>query len=223
VGAQKLREGVLRNSLETDSWISMNPEIFMRTLQKKPKVLTPVEIPPDLRAFLKEVAELIEVGDEATTIESDDLIQCEFAHGGLCEEGIDEFGFTYFPGKGIKTHWDFVLSAAQINEVAAGNTTTLELWECTDTNCDSMFPNSDWACGKCDYIDDDPPKLPTGEFRSRRDWGLAYFALNPDAHPLEMIGAYNGNEQRDDSLGFFSLEEAREIQSAFQSGEKNEP
>ena len=115
-----------------------------------------------------------------------------------------------------------MLSAAQIREVAAGDVATLELWACTDRDCGSMFPNSDWACGRCDYVDDDPPpKLPTGEFRFRRDWALAYFALNPDAHPFEMIGAYNGNHERDDSLGFFSLQEAMEIQSAFQSGEKN--
>lgn len=193
----------------------------MRTLQQKPKVLTQVEIPPDLRAFLKEVADLIEVGDEATTIESDDLIQCDYAYGGLCEEGTDEYGFTYFPRKGTKTTWDFVLSAAQISEVAADNIATLELWACTDDNCGSMFPNSSWSCSYCDYVDDDPPKIPTGEFRSRRDWALAYFALNPDAHPFEMIGAYNGNDQLDDSLGYFSLQEAMEIQSAFQSGEKN--
>ena len=191
----------------------------MRTLQQKPKVLTQVEIPPDLRAFLKEVADLIEVGDELTTIESGDLLQCDYAYGGLCEEGTDEYGFTYFPRKGRKTTWDFVLSAAQISEVAADNITTLELWACTDDNCGSMFPNSSWSCS-CDYVDDDPPKLPTGEFRSRREWALAYFALNPDAHPLQMIGAYNDNELFDDSLGYFSLQEASEILSAFQSGEQ---
>jgi hypothetical protein len=192
----------------------------MRTLQQKPKVLTQVEIPPDLRAFLEEVAELIEVGDEVTTIASDDLIQCDFAYGGLCEEGTDEFGFTYFPRKGTKTTWDFVLSTAQINEVADGNTTTLALWACTDNNCGSMFPNADWSCFYCDYVDDDPPKQPTGEFRSRRDWALAYFALNPEANPLQMIGAYNSNDQLHESLGYFSLQEAAEIQSAFQSGEQ---
>jgi hypothetical protein len=88
------------------------------TEQPKPKRFTRVEAPPDLRQFLREVAELIDEGDEATLVESDDLLQCEYAFGGLADAETAAYAFTYFPRKGVKPNWEFDLSASEIREVA---------------------------------------------------------------------------------------------------------
>ncbi len=186
----------------------------MRTAQPKPKKLTQVDVPADLRVFFEEVAHLIEVHDEAAFIESDDLLQCECAYGGLIEDETDEYGFTYFPRKGVKTKWELLLSASQIRDVADGSITKLELWACSDENCGSMFSSANERCSNCDYVDDEEKRaLPHAEFSSRRDWALAYFALHPDADPFQMIGDYNGRTELGERLGYFSLNEAREIQS----------
>lgn len=190
----------------------------MRTEQPKPKKLTQVDVPADLRVFLEEVAHLIEIHDEAAFIESDDLLQTECAYGGLIEDGTDEYGFTYFPRKGVRTSWELLLSASQIRDVADRSITKLELWACSDEDCGSMFSSADGRCGNCDYVDDEEKRaLPQGEFSSRRDWALAYFAIHPDADPFQMIGDYNGETELGEHLGYFSLNEAREIQSGFQT------
>lgn len=190
----------------------------MRTAQPKPKKLTHVDVPADLRVFLEEVAHLIEVRDDAALIESDDLLQTECAYGGLIEENTDEYGFTYFPRKGVRTTWELLFSASQIRDVAAGNITELQLWACSDENCGSMFPSADDRCSNCDYVDDEEKRaLPHGEFNSRRDWAVAYFAIHPGADPFQMIGDYNGETELGERLGYFSLNEAREIQSGVQS------
>jgi hypothetical protein len=127
----------------------------MRTAQPKPKKLTHVDVPPDLRGFLKEVAHLIETHDEAAFIESDDLLQCEYAYGGLIEDETDEYGFSYFPRKGVRPRWELLFSASQIRDVADGTITKLELWACSDENCGSMFSSANERCGYCDYVDDE--------------------------------------------------------------------
>lgn len=190
----------------------------MRTKQPKPKKLTQVDVPTNLRVFLEEVAHLIEIHDEAAFIESDDLLQTECAFGGLIEDGTDEYGFTYFLRKGLRPKWELLLSASQIRDVADGTITKLELWACSDENCGSMFSWADELCSRCDYVDDEEKRaLPQGEFSSRRDWALAYFAIHPDAHPFQVIIDYNGRTELGERLGYFSLEEVREIQSGFQS------
>lgn len=185
----------------------------------KPKKFTRVEAPPDLRQFLREVAEMIDDGDEATLTESDDLLQCEYAYGGLADEETGAYAFTYFPRKGVKTNWEFDLSASEIREVAEGER-ELELWACQDENCGSMFSWAEARCSQCDY-EREVRALPTGDFRTRRDWALAYYALHPDADPFQMIGDYNGETELGTSLGYFSLNEARELQRIFQSLKRN--
>ena len=59
----------------------------MRREQKHPKAKQVVPMPDDLATFLREVHALIEADDDAATIESDDLLQCEIAYGGLIETG----------------------------------------------------------------------------------------------------------------------------------------
>ena len=191
----------------------------MSTELPKPKKLTHVEAPPDLRQFLQEIAEKIDEGDEATLVESYDLLQCDFAYGGLADEETGEYGFTYFPRKGVKTKWEILLSAKQIREVADGER-DLSLWACEDENCGSMFSLAEERCSQCDY-EHEVRALPSGDFKTRGDWALAYFALHPDAHPMQMIGDYNGETELGESLGYFSLIEATEIESISQLLKRN--
>ena len=191
----------------------------MTAEQPKPKKFTPVEAPPDLRQFLREVAERIDDGDEATLVESYDLLQCEYAFGGLADEETGAYEFTYFPRKGIKTKWEFGLSAKEMHEVAEGER-ELELWACEDENCGSMSSWPDVPCSNCDY-ERELRALPTGDFSTRGDWALAYYALHPDAHPFQMIGDYNGETELGTSLGYFSLNEATELQKIFESLKRN--
>ena len=185
----------------------------------KPKKLTHVEVPPDLRQFLQEVAEKIDQRDEDTLVESDDLLQCDFVYGGLADEETGEYGFTYFPGKSRKTKWEILLLAQQIREIADGER-DLSLWACEDQNCGSMFWRAEERCSQCDY-EREVRALPSGDFSSRRDWALAYFALHPDAYSMQMIGDYNGNTELGETLGYFSLNEATELERIAQSLKRN--
>lgn len=55
----------------------------MREERRQPKYPEIVEIPENLSSFLAEVHQMILDNHEETAIESDDLLQCEFAYGGL--------------------------------------------------------------------------------------------------------------------------------------------
>ena len=197
----------------------------MRLERPNPKKLTQIEVPADLRQFFEEVATLIEAGDEATTIESDDLLQCEFAYGGLIDEEAPVYGFTYYPLKGVRaTKWELEFSAQEIGQIADGSIDKLELWACEDKSCGSMFSSANYRCFDCGYVDEEVQEvrvLPSGDFSNRRDWALAFFALYPDADPFEMIGDYNGKTELGSALGYFSLNEAREILRVFQSSKKD--
>lgn len=102
----------------------------MRTPDPKPKISEDVPIPQNLVDFLSEVQELIEQEDELVTTPSDDLIQTEFAYGGLLEDEDGIFGFTYFPEGSDQAKWDFLLSAADIAAIASGEMDKLRFWRC---------------------------------------------------------------------------------------------
>ena len=191
----------------------------MSTEQPKPKKLTRVEVPPDLRQFLWEVAEMIDRGDLETLVESYDLLQCDYAYGGLADEETDTYEFTYLPRKGVKTRWEFGFSVKELREAANG-VRELELWACEDENCGSMFSWAEAQCPNCDY-EREVRAVPSGDFSKRGEWALAYFALHPDADPFQMIGDYNGETELGESLGYFSLNEATELQRISQSMKRN--
>jgi len=78
-----------------------------------------VTVPQDLRDFLLEVHQRIEDGDEAATTPSDDLLQCEWAYGGLVPGG-DRYSFVYFPERGTSVRWEFTLLPSEIDELGGG-------------------------------------------------------------------------------------------------------
>jgi hypothetical protein len=126
----------------------------MRTLRRQPKDLRAVAIPAELSEFLAEVNRLVEARDELATTESDDLLQCDRAYGGLLQAGGARYGFTYFPEPGIRHKWEFDLSASEIADLALGRSTTLKLWFCRSPECRSGFQDAEESCFYCDYVNE---------------------------------------------------------------------
>ena len=196
----------------------------MRTRDIKPKVVDEIEIPENLVQFFDEVHQLIEQGDEYVTTPSDDLIQADFACGGLLEEGGDRFSFSYFPGKETKATWEFELSASDIAAIAQGKQNTLRLWRCHTPGCGYRFGSADDTCIDCDYIDDerDHKRSVLASLRacgSREEWVREYLRHFPGAHPLRIIGDYNGELQLPASWGAFSVVEMQSLVTRFQGEE----
>lgn len=99
---------------------------------------------------MRQVAGLIVKGDESTTNESDDLLQCECAYGGLFDPTSEQFGFSYFHRSDAK--WDIVLDASQIADIANGSLRQFALWKCSDLSCGCLYPEEDSYCPNCDSI-----------------------------------------------------------------------
>lgn len=127
----------------------------MRMERRQLKERRRISIPDELVAFLAEVDRLITSRDEAATTESDDLLQCEGAYGGLCEEGGDRYAFTYFPEHEIRHKWMFELSAGDIAAIGRHVRHELQLWFCTSAECRSAFQSRDALCFYCDYVDEE--------------------------------------------------------------------
>lgn len=169
----------------------------MRVERKQAKIFTEVAIPVRLLEFFQDVNHLIEQRDDSTTIESDDLIQAEFACGGLIDEGSDHFGFTYFPAKEDTRHtWTFELTASEIADISQGKKKTLVLWGCQNPKCGSLFSSENDACFDCDYVDDERDEKDIvlnslSQSLTREDWVRNYLTNYPNANPFEIIGDYN--------------------------------
>jgi len=124
----------------------------MRTPSPKPKRGQRVELPPNLLSFLRDVGARVEARDEATLIESDDLLQEESVYGGRDSEASDRFSFTYFPEPGIRQKWQFSLTEKQLIAIAHGDQPSLRLWSCTQPGCRSLFEVAEGPeCFYCDW------------------------------------------------------------------------
>jgi hypothetical protein len=133
-------------------------------MARKEKRRVEVEIPADFRQFMKQVAHLIAIGDEAATVESDDLLQCERAYGGLCDGAQKSYSFRFFPGaqEGVSSaaekepkfgpYWDFLFTESDINGIAHGNVTRVPLWRCANSECQCRHDSSDRYCPNCDNV-----------------------------------------------------------------------
>lgn len=124
----------------------------MRERRIRPKAKQAVGVPDDLLDFLRDVHEMIETGDESATMESDDLLQCPSAYGGLIEDGGNRYGFTYFPEKGVRNKWELDLDVVDIERIAGGEIAELELWACEAPECRCMFSDPQGICLHCDYV-----------------------------------------------------------------------
>jgi hypothetical protein len=179
----------------------------MRIFKPKAKIEKTIEIPDNLKEFFQYVHhEICELAEE-TQIEPDDLLQCEFAYGGLINEETREFGFTYFPGKGIENKWEIVLNATEISEICNNEKKHLKLWECVNSKCESLFQTKDENCFYCDYVEVEPilpkPELLLNKF----EWGKEFFKLNPDAKGFHLRTVVQYNSELQNVFNDFNSEE----------------
>ncbi len=80
-----------------------------------------IPLPADLRTFLAEVWAAIQAGDdEATRVESDDLLQAECGYGGLVDAAAGRYTFTYLPDTPEGGRWTFELLAEDVRRAAEG-------------------------------------------------------------------------------------------------------
>jgi hypothetical protein len=119
-------------------------------MPRVPKTRVAVGIPDVFMAFMRHVAALIDSGDEATTIESDDLLQCDCIYGGLSDGETKRFTFRYFHAQ--DAIWDVDLDAFEIAGIANGSFRQLNLWRCSDGSCGCLYPAEDSYCPHCDSI-----------------------------------------------------------------------
>ncbi len=72
---------------------------------------------------MADVSDRIRAEDDAATMVSDDLLQCEQGYGGLGEDGL--FDFVFFPNK--QDRWEFRLLADEIDEIGSGHHTEVRV------------------------------------------------------------------------------------------------
>lgn len=130
----------------------------MRREQKQQKQQQAISIPENLLEFLQHVHEMIETEDESAQMESDDLLQCECAYGGLNDPESQLFCFTYFPetlttDKNRRYKWELDLDSVDIANICEGSIQTLKLWECQNLDCRSLFSDPEDSCFYCDYVE----------------------------------------------------------------------
>jgi hypothetical protein len=126
----------------------------MREERRLPKIPETAEVPQDLFSFLADVHQMILDESEEATIESDDLLQCEYAYGGLEDSATGVYSFTYFPDKqGTRNTWEFALSKSEMERIAKGEITELNLWACKDSACGCKFSSESGSCFYCDWLD----------------------------------------------------------------------
>jgi hypothetical protein len=125
-----------------------------RSMARKQKNKVSVELPPAFVKFMRHVHQLIDAGAESATLESDDLLQCDCAYGGLYDASEGRFDFRYLPDEDSndRTTWDLDLDAQQIAAIAAGSTSHVDLWQCSSGNCKCFYEAEDAYCMYCDSI-----------------------------------------------------------------------
>ncbi len=118
------------------------------------KQLVRIEVPEELVAFFGDVVSKLD--SAPCLIPSDDLLQCDFAYGGMYEENGEEcFGFTYFSLPRLASakyprRWFICLSQEKLKRIAKGELKTIDLWRC-DPDCGNRFSEENAMCRYCDY------------------------------------------------------------------------
>ena len=130
------------------------------TLPTKPKTQVTEAFPPAFVKFMKEVDAKIERGDPSTTIESDDLLQCDHTFGGLVDVNEAIFGFEYvaedqddddgFSHDGFPVAWHYLLTREQIRQITENKLSTIPMWRCTK-DCGRRATTPQWYCPECDF------------------------------------------------------------------------
>ncbi|MCA9519480.1 MAG: hypothetical protein KC609_00840 [Myxococcales bacterium] len=161
----------------------------------KPKKAQKVDVPSELRDFLREVeTQLKEAGDDAFEV-GEDIVQWDNAYGGRLEK--NRFSFTFFPDDAGLDRWELLLDRKQLTAIASGKTKKVELFSCESPLCGNRFPSADAVCEDCDGLfehedaDFEPESL---EVEPMLIWGLE----PGEAHLLD------GEAQLDELLDLFA-------------------
>lgn len=181
----------------------------------KPKKAQKVELPSELRDFLKEVeSQLKEAGDDAFEI-GEDIVQWDNAYGGRLSP--DRFSFTFFPDDAGLDRWELHLDRKQITSLASGKTKKVELFSCESPLCGNRFPSSDAVCEDCDGLfglEDEDFEPDSHQFEPMLIWGLE----PGEAHHVD------GEAQLDELLDLFArlaqVEQPRLIRLVRKNGDR---
>jgi hypothetical protein len=121
----------------------------------KPKLPVIEAVPEAFAQFMRDVVVLIDAGDAAAWMESDDLLQCERIYGGLYDAELGRYGFTYFANEErgedeeFDVCWELDFDRQEIRDIASGKVTRTQMWRC-ESDCGRRFSANDGYCPACD-------------------------------------------------------------------------
>ncbi|MCA9191347.1 MAG: hypothetical protein KDB03_06290 [Planctomycetales bacterium] len=121
-------------------------------------------LPRSFVEFMQLVDQKIDRNDPDTMIESDDLIQCAHAFGGLVDAAEGVYGFEFvqeqdedlneeyegFSSDRLTVSWHYLLTREQIRAIGRIEQTTIPMWRCSK-DCGRRATSEDWYCPECDF------------------------------------------------------------------------
>lgn len=129
----------------------------MLRLQPREKERRKVVIPDELRDAIREAHFVIQESerDPDVRVDYDDAIQSSCLIGGRVGSAKRPFEFTYHPesGRSSRSRWNLALHPLEIEDIADGHMTELELYCCRSPDCGFKSTDPKGHCS-CDYIDD---------------------------------------------------------------------
>lgn len=182
----------------------------MRRRQPRPKTNQATPIPDALRESMREVQQVIQESgrDPDVRIDFDDAIQTPDLCGGRIGSGNRPFKFTYYHAGDAneKTRWYLAVHEREIEDIADGRLTTLNLYSCDTPKCGHKSTDVDDLCD-CDYVDD--PHYGNIEFPNAAST-LEYLGIkgikadSPKEDVIEILGepTLTGGGEKHPSIGY---------------------
>lgn len=152
------------------------PAEAMRRPRVQPKDHRLVPIPDDLGDAMREVHQLLQdaENDPDIAVDYDDAIQVHGLCGGRHRKGKRPFGFTYYPrNNDERGRWYLTLHRLEIEDIADGVMTEIQMYCCTSPDCRMKFREPDETCFYCDYYDDGIAPTPKGLPKSAEELARA--------------------------------------------------
>jgi hypothetical protein len=157
-----------------------------------------------------EVFQLIQnaLADPEMDLDFDDAIQFEGICGGRDKNRKKPYDFTYYPpGDRERGCWFLTLHEFEIEDIADGNLSEIEMFCCTAPNCRTKFREPNQSCFYCDFCDD--PNFGTFEFpaaisklQERGVTSLSERSTRADVQAALGTPEKTGGGIRDPSFGF---------------------
>ncbi len=129
----------------------------MLRAQPKEKERRKIVIPDELRDAIREAHFLIGESkrDPDVRVDYGDAIQCGCLIGGRVGSKDRPFEFSYYPDadRSSKSRWHLALHPLEIEDIADGCMTELNLYCCKSPDCGHKSTDPDRLCN-CDYVED---------------------------------------------------------------------